>query len=68
MRYIRFESGNTLLTLAAVSLLRGNSVMAGETILVVDDEQEIVQLIRLYLAREGYNVISANNGQEVFKS
>ena len=40
--------------------------MAGETILVVDDEQEIVQLIQLYLAREGYKVISANNGQDVF--
>ncbi|MCY9665320.1 response regulator transcription factor [Paenibacillus alginolyticus] len=41
--------------------------MAGETILVVDDEQEIVQLIQLYLAREGYKVISANNGQDVFE-
>lgn len=42
--------------------------MAGETILVVDDEQEIVQLIQLYLAREGYKVISANNGQDVLRS
>jgi DNA-binding response OmpR family regulator len=40
--------------------------MAGETILVVDDEQEIVQLIQLYLVRDGYNVISANNGHDVF--
>ena len=37
-----------------------------KTILIVDDEQEIVQLIQLYLVREGYKIISANNGQDVF--
>ncbi|WNR44962.1 response regulator transcription factor [Paenibacillus roseipurpureus] len=40
--------------------------MAGETILIVDDEQEIVQLIQLYLIREGYHVLSVNNGHDVF--
>lgn len=41
--------------------------MSGEKILIVDDEPDIVELIRLYLVREGYEVISANNGQDVFE-
>lgn len=36
--------------------------MTSETILVVDDEASIVQLVRLYLEREGYKVLSAANG------
>ncbi|MNI08641.1 Transcriptional regulatory protein YycF [compost metagenome] len=40
--------------------------MSGEKILIVDDEPEIVELISLYLIREGYEVISANNGHQVF--
>ena len=34
------------------------------TILVADDERHIVQLVRLYLTREGYEVITAANGAE----
>jgi DNA-binding response OmpR family regulator len=34
------------------------------TILVVDDERNIVQLVRLYLSKEGFRVESASNGQE----
>jgi len=37
--------------------------MAGETILVVDDEANIVQLSRLYLEREGFQVIEAGDGE-----
>lgn len=37
--------------------------MAGERILVVDDEPNVVELVRLYLAREGYQVIEARDGQ-----
>jgi DNA-binding response OmpR family regulator len=40
--------------------------MSGEKVLIVDDEPEIVELISLYLVRDGYEVISANNGQQVF--
>jgi DNA-binding response OmpR family regulator len=40
--------------------------MAGEKILVVDDEPEIVELISLYLIKEGYEVLSVGNGQTVF--
>jgi two-component system, OmpR family, alkaline phosphatase synthesis response regulator PhoP len=36
--------------------------MAGETILLVDDEASIVQLARLYLEREGFKVISVGDG------
>ena len=35
-----------------------------KTILVVDDERHIVDLIRLYLEREGFGVVSAVNGDE----
>jgi DNA-binding response OmpR family regulator len=36
--------------------------MAGETILVVDDEANIVELARMYLEQEGFQVQSANDG------
>jgi two-component system, OmpR family, alkaline phosphatase synthesis response regulator PhoP len=34
-----------------------------KTILVVDDEKQIVELLTAYLQREGYNVIAAYDGQ-----
>ena len=37
------------------------------TVLVVDDEKNIVQLARLYLNKEGYQVESANDGLEALK-
>ncbi len=36
--------------------------MAGETILVIDDEQNILDLIGAYLRREGYRVLTAQDG------
>jgi DNA-binding response OmpR family regulator len=38
--------------------------MSNETILVVDDEKNIVELVRLYLGREGYRVESAADGED----
>jgi len=38
--------------------------MAQETILVVDDEKNIVQLAKLYLEKEGYHVEDARDGAE----
>src|SRR3954452_19872027 len=38
--------------------------MSGSTILVVDDERNIVQLARLYLRNEGFQVEAAANGRE----
>jgi DNA-binding response OmpR family regulator len=34
-------------------------------ILVADDEENIIQLLRLYLRNEGYEVVSARDGQQV---
>jgi len=36
-------------------------------ILVVDDEPDIIEIIEYTLAKEGYEVISANNGHEAIK-
>src|SRR3990167_9470680 len=36
--------------------------MAGERVLVVDDEPNIVELARMYLEKEGYRVESASDG------
>lgn len=36
--------------------------MAGETILVVDDDEDIREIIALYLAKEGYKIEEASNG------
>lgn len=38
--------------------------MEAETILVVDDEKEIRDLIDIYLTNEGYKVLKAQNGKE----
>ena len=37
--------------------------MAGETILVVDDEPKIVKTVRAYLENAGYRVVTAQDGQ-----
>ncbi|MEW6556916.1 MAG: response regulator transcription factor [Elusimicrobiota bacterium] len=36
-------------------------------ILVVDDEQDIVEIISMYLEREGYETIGANDGLSAFE-
>ena len=41
--------------------------MAGETILIVDDEAHIVELAELYLQNAGYNVESARDGAEAMQ-
>jgi DNA-binding response OmpR family regulator len=41
--------------------------MAGELILVVDDEANIVELARLYLEKEGFRVEEASTGEEALK-
>ncbi len=42
--------------------------MAGERVLVVDDEAEISQLLSLYLAKEGYDVIVAGDGAQAIEA
>ena len=36
-------------------------------ILVCDDDKEIVQAIEIYLAKEGYNILKAYDGDEALK-
>ena len=42
--------------------------MATEKILVVDDDNNICELLRLYLEKEGYSVILANTGMQAVRS
>lgn len=41
--------------------------MAKESILVVDDEEDILELIRYNLSKEGYKVTQSSSGEEVMK-
>ncbi|ABR47942.1 two component transcriptional regulator, winged helix family [Alkaliphilus metalliredigens QYMF] len=41
--------------------------MAGETILVVDDDEDIREIITLYLEKEGYQVILAMDGHQALE-
>lgn len=41
--------------------------MHKETILIVDDEKEIRQLVQIYLKNEGYNTLMAENGMEALE-
>ena len=38
--------------------------MTKRTILIVDDEPHVIRVLRLMLARDGYNILSANDGNE----
>jgi CheY-like chemotaxis protein len=44
----------------APSMPRGH----GETVLVVDDEESVLQLVQKTLEKFGYNVLTARNGEE----
>ena len=41
--------------------------MARETILVIDDEEDILELVRYNLAREGYTVRTATSGEQALR-
>lgn len=41
--------------------------MGGNKILVVDDEPEIIEIITIYLEREGFEVISCGTGQQALE-
>lgn len=41
--------------------------MMNPTILIVDDEKEIRELLRLYVEKDGYTVIQASDGREALK-
>jgi two-component system phosphate regulon response regulator PhoB len=41
--------------------------MPKETILIVDDEEDILELVRFHLSREGYGVVCAETGEEAWR-
>ncbi|KJS31800.1 MAG: ArsR family transcriptional regulator [Desulfatitalea sp. BRH_c12] len=41
--------------------------MGKETILVVDDEEDLLELVRFHLSREGYAVMLAETGEEAWR-
>ncbi len=41
--------------------------MANEKILIVDDEEDIRELLRYNLAREGYDIVSADSGEKAIE-
>jgi two-component system, OmpR family, alkaline phosphatase synthesis response regulator PhoP len=45
----------------------GNYNMAGKKVLVVDDDAKTVELVKLYLNRDGYRVITAYSGTDALK-
>jgi two-component system, OmpR family, alkaline phosphatase synthesis response regulator PhoP len=42
--------------------------MSNKIILVVDDDAKIVELVKIYLKRDGYSVITAYNGTDALKT
>ena len=38
--------------------------MSKEKILVVDDEEDILELVKHHLAREGYQIVCAETGEK----
>lgn len=45
----------------------GIKTMARETILIIDDEEDILELVRYNLAREGYNIRMATSGEQALR-
>ena len=41
--------------------------MAGKKVLVVDDDTKTVDLVKLYLNRDGYRVVTAYEGEEALR-
>jgi two-component system, OmpR family, alkaline phosphatase synthesis response regulator PhoP len=47
--------------------LRGKNTMAKDKILIVDDEEHIIELLKFNLLNAGYEVLTANNGIDAVK-
>jgi DNA-binding response OmpR family regulator len=62
-----FSSFGTLLKTLIAACQEVHRAMPGEKILIVDDEPEIVELIRLYLTKEGFEVLCTDNGPSAFE-
>jgi signal transduction histidine kinase len=57
---------SALAAFASARPMANASVRGTETVLVVDDEEQVRTIIRAVLARNGYNVLEAQNGGEAF--
>jgi two-component system, OmpR family, alkaline phosphatase synthesis response regulator PhoP len=53
-------------TVASLDLCQDRTMGKG-TILVVDDEEDIQELVKLHLAREGYEILTAGSGEEALE-
>ena len=61
------ENFNEEVSLEENSAKANNAEMAKKTILVVDDEKPIVDILTYNLQKEGYNTLEANDGEEAIK-
>jgi DNA-binding response OmpR family regulator len=50
-----------------MKLSSGNTEMSGKKVLVVDDDVKTVELVKLYLNRDGYRVLTAYNGKDALQ-
>ncbi len=50
-----------------VNLIEQEKTMAKETILIVDDEEDIIELIKYNLKNEGYAILTAMTGEQAIK-
>ena len=41
-----------------------DKIMANNKVLIVDDDEHIVELIKLYMDKEGFDTVTANNGKK----
>jgi DNA-binding response OmpR family regulator len=41
--------------------------MANSTVLIVDDDRKLIELVRVYLEKDGYRVVAAKDGQEALR-
>ncbi len=50
-----------------MNLKKGKNNVAKETILIVDDEEDIIELIKYNLKNEGYSVLKAKTGEQAME-
>jgi two-component system, OmpR family, alkaline phosphatase synthesis response regulator PhoP len=63
-RYVAGQRAYVGLTQCGVAHHRRTYAPLMKTVLVVDDERNIVELVRLYLEKEGFNVVAAADGEQ----
>jgi DNA-binding response OmpR family regulator len=47
--------------------MRGDDRMTSKRVLIVDDDEDVVELVKLYLNRDGYRVLAANTGTDALR-